>query len=141
MLWPPLGMALLVATSGEAGLPLGVAWLGTGDARLGGAAEPLGEADAFESVPARSSSLTEKSGRSCDTTRPTAAVAVPSGTGLLLGSGGALRADVVLHLVEVDMIVPMYPRNEPRGILQLVLAGVVCGCGCAGGGVGGQGTG
>lgn len=46
-------MALLVATNGEAGLPLGIAWFGTGDARLGGAAVPLGEADEVESVPER----------------------------------------------------------------------------------------
>lgn len=35
---PPLGMALLVATRGDEGLPLGMlAWFGTGEARFGGA--------------------------------------------------------------------------------------------------------
>ena len=35
---PPLGMVLLVATRGDAGLPLGMlAGLGTGEARFGGA--------------------------------------------------------------------------------------------------------
>ena len=35
---PPFGIVLLVATRGDAGLPLGkLAWLGTGEARFGGA--------------------------------------------------------------------------------------------------------
>jgi hypothetical protein len=42
---PPLGIALLVATKGEAGLPLGtLAWLGTGEARVGGEVGPFGVA-------------------------------------------------------------------------------------------------
>lgn len=46
-----LPWVLLVETRGEVGLPLGCAWFGTGDARLGGAvAVPLGVAMRFESV-------------------------------------------------------------------------------------------
>ena len=43
---PPFGIALLVATKGDAGLPLGkLAEFGTGEARFGGADEgPLGVA-------------------------------------------------------------------------------------------------
>lgn len=120
-------MALLVATNGEAEVPLGVAWLGTGEARLGGAAAPLGEADEFESVAVSCSSLTVKSVvRSCNTTRPTAAIPVPKGTGLLLeASACALLEDFLLPFVEVDMFVLMKSRREPRGILQLIVAGVV----------------
>lgn len=53
-----------------------------------------------------------KSGRSCDTTRPTAAVAVPRGTGLLLAATGVLLADFLLPLVEVDMFVLMESRKR-----------------------------
>lgn len=122
MLCPPFGIALLVATSGEAEVPLGIAWLGTGEARLGGAAETLGEADAFKSVFASSSSLKDNSIRSCDTTRPRAAVAFTIGTGLLLlASDIALPADASLLFVKAVMFVAITPRNEPRDVLQLVL--------------------
>lgn len=49
---PPLGMALLVETKGDAGLPLGTAVVfGTGDARVGGdVGTPLGEAAAVLSA-------------------------------------------------------------------------------------------
>ena len=119
----PLGMALLVATKGEAGLPLGrLAWLGTGEARLGGAegaAVPLGEAAKRVLVVAMLTCVTVMSVLVGEMTWPALAVPVLWMTGVLLA---VMPVSIVLvvrvDFDETDMACYSMPPCAHHVILQ-----------------------
>ena len=85
---PPLGMALLVVTKGDVGLPLGTpACAGTGDARFGGeVVPPFAVARGFKSVLVvwMLTCVTVMSALVGETTRPARAVPVALMDGRLL---------------------------------------------------------
>jgi hypothetical protein len=116
---PPLGMALLVATSGEAGLPLGMAWLGTGEARLGGAdvgTVPFAVAEADELVAV------------CGLERETLLVCVP---GAALPPGNGVREVGIvfgLTLLELcgEFAADMLPELARRCVVRVCVQWKAC---------------